>query len=92
MMGGRAAEFLVFEPAHHRRGERHRAGHELARRMVCELGHERERSGPLTFGKKEEMVFLGKEIAHAQGLQRGDRRGDRREVRALVEGALHARR
>jgi cell division protease FtsH len=30
--------------------------------MVCELGMS-EKLGPLTFGKKEEMVFLGKEIA-----------------------------
>ena len=34
---------------------------DLARRMVCEYGM--SRLGPLTFGKKEEQIFLGREIA-----------------------------
>jgi cell division protease FtsH len=35
---------------------------DLARRMVCEWGMS-ESMGPLTFGKKEEQIFLGREIA-----------------------------
>jgi cell division protease FtsH len=35
---------------------------EMARRMVCEWGMSEE-MGPLTFGKKEEQIFLGREIA-----------------------------
>jgi cell division protease FtsH len=35
---------------------------ELARKMVCEWGMS-ERMGPLAFGKKEEQIFLGREIA-----------------------------
>ncbi|MBI5379454.1 MAG: cell division protein FtsH, partial [Nitrospirae bacterium] len=35
---------------------------ELARKMVCEWGMS-ETLGPLTFGKKEEQIFLGREIA-----------------------------
>src|SRR5438034_7480003 len=38
---------------------------ELARRMVCEWGMSDE-MGPLTFGKKEEQIFLGREIAQHQ--------------------------
>jgi len=38
---------------------------ELARRMVCEWGMSEE-MGPLTFGKKEEQIFLGREIAQHQ--------------------------
>jgi cell division protease FtsH len=38
---------------------------ELARRMVCEWGMS-EAMGPLTFGKKEEQIFLGREIAQHQ--------------------------
>ena len=38
---------------------------ELARKMVCEWGMS-EKLGPLTFGKKEEHVFLGREIAQRQ--------------------------
>ena len=38
---------------------------ELARKMVCEWGMS-EFMGPLTFGKKEEQIFLGREIAQHQ--------------------------
>jgi len=86
MMGGRAAEYLVFK--HFTTGaandiERATA---LARKMVCELGMS-ENLGPLTFGKKEEMVFLGREIAtHKDYSEETAQRIDD-EVRSLVEGA-----
>ena len=38
---------------------------ELSRRMVCEWGMS-DAMGPLTFGKKEEQIFLGREIAQHQ--------------------------
>ena len=38
---------------------------ELARKMVCEWGMS-DAMGPLTFGKKEEQIFLGREIAQHQ--------------------------
>jgi cell division protease FtsH len=38
---------------------------DLARRMVCEWGMS-DAMGPLTFGKKEEQIFLGREIAQHQ--------------------------
>jgi cell division protease FtsH len=37
---------------------------ELARKMVCEFGM--SELGPLTFGKKEEQIFLGRDISHHQ--------------------------
>ncbi len=86
MMGGRAAEYLIFK--HFTTGaandiERATA---LARKMVCELGMS-EGLGPLTFGKKEEMVFLGREIAtHKDYSEQTAQRIDD-EVRVLVEGA-----
>ena len=65
-MGGRIAEETHLRADHHRRGERHRAGAtELARKMVCEWGMS-ETLGPLTYGKKEEQIFLGQEIAQHQ--------------------------
>ena len=45
---------------------------DLARKMVCEWGMS-ETLGPLSFGKREEQIFLGREIAEPPGLQRADR-------------------
>jgi len=45
---------------------------ELARSMVCEFGM--SRLGPLTFGKKEEQIFLGREM-HSIGTSARRRRG-----------------
>jgi len=86
MMGGRAAEFLVFK--HLTTGARDDIDRAtvLARKMVCELGMS-ETLGPLTFGKKEEMVFLGREIAtHKDYSEQTAERIDE-EVRKLVDGA-----
>ncbi|HEY3214969.1 MAG TPA: AAA family ATPase [Candidatus Eisenbacteria bacterium] len=62
MMGGRAAEKLIFGHLTTGAANDLERATSLARRMVCELGMS-ETLGPLTFGKKEEMVFLGREIA-----------------------------
>ncbi len=86
MMGGRAAESLVFK--HYTTGAANdiERATVLARKMVCELGMS-ERLGPLTFGKKEEMIFLGREIAsHKDYSEQTAERIDA-EVRVLVEGA-----
>jgi cell division protease FtsH len=67
LMGGRIAEELVFGSERMTTG----AGNdlerctELARKMVCEWGMS-EAMGPLTFGKREESIFLGKEFARHQ--------------------------
>src|SRR3989339_742596 len=62
MMGGRVAEELVLHHMTTGAGNDIERATEMARKMVCEWGMS-EKMGPLTFGKKEEMVFLGKEIA-----------------------------
>jgi cell division protease FtsH len=62
MMGGRAAEVIVFNHLTTGASNDLERATSLARKMVCELGMS-EDLGPLTFGKKEEMVFLGREIA-----------------------------
>ncbi len=87
-MGGRGAEFLVFN--HYTTGaasDLERAT-SLARRMVCELGMS-ETLGPLTFGKKEEMVFLGKEIATHKDYSEQTAVLIDQEVRIIVEGAYN---
>ncbi len=62
LMGGRAAEELVFnQPTTGAGNDIERATH-LARKMVCEWGMS-EKLGPLAFGKKEEAIFLGRELS-----------------------------
>ncbi|HEX9756789.1 MAG TPA: ATP-dependent zinc metalloprotease FtsH [Nitrospiria bacterium] len=62
LMGGRAAEELVLKRMTTGAGNDIERATELARKMVCEWGMS-DKLGPLTFGKKEEEIFLGREIA-----------------------------
>jgi cell division protease FtsH len=62
LLGGRAAEELVFNTLSTGAGDDIERATDLARKMVCEWGMS-ENMGPLTFGKKEEQIFLGKEFA-----------------------------
>jgi cell division protease FtsH len=62
LMGGRAAEELVLNHMTTGAANDIERATEIARKMVCEWGMS-ERLGPLTFGKKEEHIFLGKEMA-----------------------------
>jgi cell division protease FtsH len=61
-MGGRAAEKLVFNELTTGAGNDIERATQLARKMVCEWGMS-DKLGPLTFGKKEEEIFLGREIS-----------------------------
>ncbi len=61
MMGGRAAEELFLDTMTTGAGNDIEQATELARKMVCEFGM--SQLGPITFGKKEEQIFLGREIA-----------------------------
>jgi cell division protease FtsH len=66
LLGGRIAEELTMSGAMTTgAGNDLERATELARRMVCEWGMS-EAMGPLTFGKKEEQIFLGREIAQHQ--------------------------
>ena len=61
-MGGRAAEELVLGDISTGAGNDLEIATDIARKMVTVFGMS-EKLGPLTYGKKEEMVFLGKEIS-----------------------------
>ncbi|RPI15843.1 MAG: ATP-dependent zinc metalloprotease FtsH [Ignavibacteriae bacterium] len=61
-MGGRAAEKLIFNELTTGAGNDIERATALARKMVCEWGMS-EKLGPVTFGKKEEEIFLGREIS-----------------------------
>jgi cell division protease FtsH len=62
LMGGRVAEELIFKNITTGAGNDLERATDLARKMVCEWGMS-ETLGPLTFGKKDEEIFLGREIA-----------------------------
>jgi cell division protease FtsH len=62
LLGGRAAEEIVFQQQTTGAGNDLEKATEMARKMVCEWGMS-EKMGPLTFGKAEEHVFLGREVS-----------------------------
>lgn len=61
-LGGRVAEEIIFKEATTGASNDLEKATELARKMVCEWGMS-EKMGPLTFGKREEHIFLGREVA-----------------------------
>ena len=61
LMGGRAAEEICLGHVTTGAGNDLQRATDLARKMVCEWGMS-EKLGPLTFGKREEQIFLGKEL------------------------------
>jgi len=64
-MGGRIAEDMMFKEISTGAQNDIEQATELARKMVCEWGMS-EALGPLTYGKKEEQIFLGKEFNRHQ--------------------------
>lgn len=83
MMGGRVAEELVLHIQTTGAGNDIERSTELARKMVCEWGMS-ERLGPLTFGKKEEEIFLGREFARHRDYSEETARLIDSEVRSIV--------
>jgi len=65
LLGGRAAEELVFQQFTTGAGNDLERATALARKMVCNWGMSDE-LGPVTFGKKEEHIFLGREFAQSK--------------------------
>jgi len=62
LFGGRIAEKIIFNEITTGAGNDLQRATDMARKMVCEWGMSEE-LGPLTYGKKEEQIFLGREIA-----------------------------
>ena len=62
LMGGRAAENLIFDTFTTGAGNDIERATDMARKMVCEWGMS-DKMGPLSFGKKDESIFLGREMA-----------------------------
>ncbi|MGH9415936.1 MAG: ATP-dependent zinc metalloprotease FtsH, partial [Terriglobales bacterium] len=82
MMGGRIAEELFMQHMTTGAGNDIEQATDLARKMVCEWGM--SELGPLTFGKKEEQIFLGREIAQHRDFSEDTAIRIDQEVRRLV--------
>ncbi len=86
LMGGRAAEEIVLKVQTTGPGEDIEKASELARKMVCDYGMS-ENLGPLSFGKKEELIFLGREISQHRDYSEMTAQKIDEEVRNIVTGA-----
>jgi cell division protease FtsH len=83
LMGGRLAEEMFLNQMSTGAGNDIERATELARKMVCEWGM--STLGPLTFGKKEEQIFLGREIAQHRDYSEDTAIKIDQEVRRLVD-------
>jgi len=90
MLGGRAAELIVLKELSTGAGNDIEKATELARKMVCEWGMS-EKLGPVTFGKKAEEIFLGREIAQHRDYSETTAVLIDQEVKRIIqEAASHA--
>jgi cell division protease FtsH len=88
MMGGRVAEEIFLGQMTTGAGNDIEQSSDLARRMVCEFGM--SSLGPITFGKKEEQIFLGREINQHRDFSEDTAQKIDMEVRRLVDEAYHS--
>jgi cell division protease FtsH len=86
MLGGRSAEKIVFNQFTTGAGDDIERATEIARKMVCEWGMS-EKLGPVTFGKKEEEIFLGREIAQHRDYSENTAQDIDQEVREIISQA-----
>ncbi len=84
LMGGRVAEEIVFGQKTTGAGNDIERATDLARKMVCEWGMS-ESLGPLTFGQKQEAIFLGRELAQHRDYSEETARLIDKEIREIVE-------
>ena len=88
LYGGRVAEEIFLNQMSTGAGNDIERATEVARSMVCEYGM--SRLGPLTYGKKEEQIFLGREIAQHRDFSEETARQIDQEVRRLIDEAYQA--
>jgi len=86
LMGGRAAEEIVLGMQTTGAGNDIERATTLARKMVCDFGMS-DSLGPLTFGKKEEQIFLGREISQHRDYSELTAQKIDEEVRRMVMDA-----
>jgi cell division protease FtsH len=87
LFGGRVAEQMVFNEMWTGAGNDLERATELARKMVCQWGMSEE-LGPMTFGKQEEQIFLGRDIGHTKDYSEHTAVEIDREIRRLLTQAF----
>ncbi len=83
LLGGRAAEEIVFNECTTGAGNDIERATEIARRMVCEWGMS-DKLGPVAFGQRQEHVFLGKEISQIKNYSEATALAIDNEIREIV--------
>lgn len=92
LMGGRVAEEVIFDRLSTGAGNDIERATDIARKMVCSWGMSKK-MGPLAFGKKDEQIFLGKELGHSKDYSETTAIAIDEEVKAFVmDGYNRARR
>ena len=88
MMGGRIAEEICLSTMTTGAGNDIEQATELARKMVCEFGM--SQLGPITFGKKDEQIFLGRELQQHRDFSEDTAIKIDQEVRRFVDNGYKA--
>jgi cell division protease FtsH len=86
LLGGNVSERMVFNDTTTGSSNDIEKATDLARRMVTEFGMS-DRLGPLSFGKRDELVFLGREIGEQRNYSDEIAKTIDEEVRAIVDRA-----
>jgi cell division protease FtsH len=84
LMGGRAAEEIIFNTMTTGAGNDIERATEIARKMVCEWGMS-PKLGPVSFGKKDEQIFLGREMATHKNYSEATAVEIDEEIRRIVD-------
>ena len=87
-LGGRAAEMIVFGELTTGAGNDLERATELARKMVCEWGMS-EKLGPLTYGQKEEEIFIGRQITRYKNYSEQTAVTIDAEIKHIVSGCMN---
>jgi len=90
-LGGRVAEEIIFPTVTTGASNDLKRATQLARAMVTQYGMS-ERLGLITYGKKEELVFLGKEIGEHRNYSEEAARAIDLEVRSMIQSAYDSAR
>ena len=87
-LGGRAAELLIFKKYTTGAGNDIEKASNIARKMVCEWGMS-EKLGPLSYGTREEEIFLGREITKHKDYSEQTAQLIDSEIKVIIENGMN---